>query len=217
MDKVLKRCEEKKLVLNWKKCHFMVREGIVLGHVVSARGIKVDKAKIELIANLPIPKRVKYVRSFLGHTGFYRRFIQNLVPLLVHFCHLLGKDIPFEWTKECNSSFESLKSMLTSPPIVQAPKWDLPFELMCDASDHAIGAILGQRWKKGPIVIHYASKTLNEAQVNYTTTEKELLAVVHVLDKLRSYLIGSPIVVYTDHSALKYLLSKKDTKASLIR
>ena len=107
--------------------------------------------------------------------------------------------------------------MLVTPPIVQAPKWDLPFELMCDASDFAIGAVLGQRRETGPCVIHYASKTLNDAQINYTTTEKELLAVVFALDKFRSYLIGSKITVFTDHAALKYLLSKQDAKARLIR
>ena len=100
---------------------------------------------------------------------------------------------------------------------MKSPDWTLPFELMCDASDYAVGAVLGQRVEKRPHVIYYASKTLTDAQLNYTTTEKELLAVVFALDKFRSYLLGSKVVVYTDHSALRHLLSKKDTKPRLIR
>ncbi|RVW73698.1 Retrovirus-related Pol polyprotein from transposon 297 [Vitis vinifera] len=155
LEAVLHRCIEKDLVLNWEKCHFMVRQGIVLGHIISEKGIEVDKAKVELIVKLPSPTTVKGVRQFLGHAGFYRRFIK--------------------------------------------------------------GAVLGQREDGKPYVIYYASKTLNEAQRNYTTTEKELLAVVFALDKFRAYLVGSFIIVFTDHSALKYLLTKQDAKARLIR
>ena len=106
---------------------------------------------------------------------------------------------------------------MTTPPIVRAPDWVIPFELMCDASDYAIGDVLGQRHGKEPCVISYASKTLNETQMNYSTTEKELLVVVFALDKFRSYLLGSPIVVFTDHSVLKFLMKKQDAKARLIR
>ena len=106
---------------------------------------------------------------------------------------------------------------MISAPILQPPDWDLPFELMCDASDYAVGAVLGQRRDKKPYAIYYASKVLDEAQMNYSTTEKELLAVVFAINKFRSYLIGSKVVVYTDHAAIKYLLSKKDAKPRLIR
>ena len=99
---------------------------------------------------------------------------------------------------------------------MQAPDWSFPFEIMCDASDYAVGAVLGQRKDKKPHVIYYANRTLNIAQMNYTTTKKDLLAVVFVLDKFHSYLIGTSIVVFTDHAALRYLLSKKDAKARLI-
>ncbi|KAJ4717036.1 DNA-directed DNA polymerase [Melia azedarach] len=217
LQKVLIRCKEKNLVLNWEKCHFMVTHGIVLGHIVSSKGIEVDRAKIELIANLPIPKSVKDVRSFLGHAGFYRRFIKNFSVISKPLCNLLSKDTLFEWTESCQEAFVKLKSMLTSAPIMQPPDWTLPFEIMCDASDYAVGAVLGQRKDKKSYVIYYASKTLNSAQVNYSTTQKELLAVVFALDKFRSYLVGSPIVVFSDHAALKYLLSKKDAKPRLIR
>ena len=106
---------------------------------------------------------------------------------------------------------------LISAPIIHASDWSQPFELMCNASDYAIGAVLGQRIDKQPHVIYYASRTLNDAQLNYSTTEKEFLAVIFALEKFRSYLIGSQITVYTDHAMLKYLLAKKDAKARLIR
>ena len=135
----------------------------------------------------------------------------------VPLCNLLSQDVQFNWTPKCQEAFEKLKGLLTTAPIMQAPNWSLPFELMCDASDFAIGAVLGQRKDKKPHVIYYASKTLNDAQLNYTTTEKELLAVVFALDKFRSYLVGSLVIVFTDHAALKYLLTKQDSKPRLIR
>lgn len=195
----------------------MVKQGIVLGHVVSKNGIQVDRAKIDIIANLPIPKSVKEVRSFLGHAGFYRRFIQNFSAISKPLTKLLEKDAPFAFDSHCIIAFEKLKSLLTSAPIMHPPDWSLPFELMCDASDTSIGVVLGQRIDKFPRVIYYASRTLNDAQQNYTVTEKEFLAVVFALEKFRSYLVGSHVTVYTDHAALRYLMSKKDTKARLIR
>ena len=131
--------------------------------------------------------------------------------------NLLSKDVKFEFTSACVQSFEHLKKELTSAPIIKSPDWNQPFELMCDASNYAVGAVLGQRIDKIPHVIYYASKILNDAQLNYSTTEKELLVVVFALEKFRSYLIGSKIIVYTDHAALRYLFSKKDSKARLIR
>ncbi|GJT90593.1 reverse transcriptase domain-containing protein [Tanacetum coccineum] len=148
---MLKWCEDTNLALNWEKSHFMVKEGIVLGHKISKKGIEVDKAKIDVISKLPHPTTVKGIRSFLGHAGFYR------------------------------------------------------------------SAVLGQRIEKHFRPIHYASKTMTEAESNYTTTEKEMLAVVYAFEKFRSYLIMNKSVVYTDHSALKYLFNKKDAKARLLR
>nr|GEZ82668.1 reverse transcriptase domain-containing protein [Tanacetum cinerariifolium] len=150
-----------KLALNWEKSHFMVKEGIVLGHKISKKGIEVDKAKIEVISKLPHPTTVKGIRSFLGH--------------------------------------------------------DQPFELICDASDYAVGVILGQRIEEHFRPIHYASKTMNQAEANYTTTEKEMLAIVYAFKKFRSYLIMNKSTVYTDHSALKYLFAKKGAKERLLR
>ncbi|KAH9794255.1 hypothetical protein KPL71_004834 [Citrus sinensis] len=214
---VLQRCKEKNLVLNWEKCHFMVKQGIVLGHIISSKGIEVDKAKVDLISNLPHPKSVKEVRSFLGHAGFYRRFIKDFSKITRPLCNLLVKDAPFIFDESCLDAFAKLKKLLTSSPIIQPPNWNLPFEIMCVASDYVVGAVLGQRLDRVSYMIYYASRTLNDAQLNYSTTEKEMLAVVFALDKFRSYLIGCKVIIFTDHAALKYLLTKKDAKARLIR
>ncbi|GJX94079.1 reverse transcriptase domain-containing protein [Tanacetum coccineum] len=217
LEKMLKRCEDTNLALNWEKSHFMVKEGIVLGHKISKSGIEVDRAKVEVIAKLPHPTTVKGVCSFLGHAGFYRRFIQDFSKIARPMTHLLEKETLFFFSKECIESFNTLKRKLTEAPILIAPDWDLPFELMCDASDFAIGAVLGQRKNKHFQPIHYASKTMTEAQAHYTTTEKELLAVVYAFEKFWSYLVLSKSIVYTDHSAIKYLFAKKDAKARLMR
>ncbi|GJZ67179.1 reverse transcriptase domain-containing protein [Tanacetum coccineum] len=177
LDKMLQHYKDAHLVLNWETCHFMVKEGIVLGHKVSSAGLEVDKAKIDL----------------------------------------LEKDIPFEFDDECQKAFELLKEKLTCAPVIVSPNWNLPFELMCDASDFAVGAVLGQKDGKIFHPIYFASKTLNPAQQKYTVTEKELMAVVFAFDKFRSYLILSKTIVHTDHSALRHLFKKQDAKPRLIR
>ncbi|GJX89279.1 reverse transcriptase domain-containing protein [Tanacetum coccineum] len=133
LDKMLKRCEDTNLVLNWEKCHFMVKEGIVLGHKISKSRIEVDREKVDVIAKLPPPTSVKGIRSFLGHAGFYRRFIQDFSKIARPMTHLLEKETPFIFSTECREAFETLKKKLTEAPILVAPDWDLPFEIMCDA------------------------------------------------------------------------------------
>nr|GEV48156.1 reverse transcriptase domain-containing protein [Tanacetum cinerariifolium] len=160
---------------------------------------------------------VKGVRSFLGHAGFYRRFIQDFSKIARPMTHLLEKETSFVFSKDCIDAFETLKKKLTKASILVVPDWNLPFELMCDASDFAIGAVLGQHKTKHFQPIHYASKTMTEAQIHYTTTKKEMLAVVYAFEKFRPYLVLSKSIVYTDHSALKHLLSKQDAKPRLIR
>nr|GEV84646.1 reverse transcriptase domain-containing protein [Tanacetum cinerariifolium] len=161
LERMLKRCEDTNLCLNWEKSHFMVKKSIVLVHKISKKGIKVDKAKVEVVAIFPHTTTVK-------------------------------------------------------APILIAPEWDFPFELMYDASDFAIDAVLEQRQENHFRPIHYASKTMTKAELNYTTTEKEMLAVVYTFQKFWSYLIMNKSIVYTDHSALKYLFAKKDFKARLL-
>ncbi|GJT03401.1 reverse transcriptase domain-containing protein [Tanacetum coccineum] len=162
LDKMLKRCEDTNLVLNWEKCHFMVKECIVLRHKISKSGIKVDKAKVDVIAKLPHPTSVKGIRSFLGHAGFYRRFIQDFSKIARPMTHLLEKDTPFIFSKECIKAFNILKRELTEALVLVAPDWDLPFEIMCDASDYAVGAVLGQR--AGNLAADHLSRLENPHQ-----------------------------------------------------
>ncbi|GJT26578.1 reverse transcriptase domain-containing protein [Tanacetum coccineum] len=162
-------------------------ERIVLGHKILKSGIEVDRAKVDVIAKLPHPTPTDDSPSF-------------------------EKETPFVFSKDCIDAFETLKKKLTEAPILVVPDWNLPFELMCDASDFAIGAVLGQRKMKHFQPIHYASKTMTEAQIHYTMTEKEMLAVVYAFEKFRPYLVLSKSIVYTDHSALKYLMNKQDAK-----
>jgi len=130
---------------------------------------------------------------------------------------LLCKEAEFTFDEECLTAFKLIKEALVTAPIVQAPNWDFPFEIMCDASDYAVGAVLGQRIDKTLHVIYYARRTMDDAQVRYATTEKELLAVVFAFEKFRSYLVGSKVTVYTDHAALRHIYAKKDTKPRLLR
>ncbi|KAK1696405.1 hypothetical protein QYE76_013102 [Lolium multiflorum] len=174
LDKVLQRCEETNLVLNWEKCHFMVNEGIVLGHKISERGIEVDRAKVEAIEKMPYPRDVKGIRSVLGHAGFYRRFIKDFSKISKPLTNLLQKDVPFVFDDDCKEAFETLKKALTTAPVVEPPDWNFPFEIMCDASDFAVGAVLGQRVDKKLNVIHYAITIhTDHAAIRYLMTKKD--------------------------------------------
>ncbi|KAM2855560.1 hypothetical protein PS2_000017 [Malus domestica] len=164
-----------------------------------------------------ILKRCVEINLVLNWEKCHFMAIKDFSKISTPLCRLLQKDVSFEFNEECEKEFKHLKEMLTSAPIIRPPDWSIPFELMCDASDYALGAVLGQMKDKQPHVIYYASRTLNDAQLNYSTTEKELLVVVFALDKFRSYLLGTKVIIYTDHAALKYLLMKKEAKPRLIR
>ncbi|CAM8987446.1 unnamed protein product [Rhodiola kirilowii] len=190
---------------------------IVLGHLFSNRGIEVARAKVEVIEKLPPPKDEKGIRSFLGHARFYMRFIKDFSKIAKPLIDLLCQDAKFNFDESCFNAFYTLKSALTSAPVVKPPNWELPFELMCDASDFAVGAVLGQCIDKKLHVIYYASKVLAGAAANYTTTEKKMISISYAFEMFRQYLIGSKTIVYTDYAMIKYLLSKKDLKPRLIR
>ena len=140
---VLHRCQDKNLALNWENCHFMMTEGIVLGHRISVVGLEVDQAKISIIKTLLPPTTVKGIRSFLGHAGFYRRFTRDFSKIARPLCRLLAKDAKFNFDESCQCSFEEIKSKLVEALIMVRPDWNKEFEIMCDASDYAMGAILG--------------------------------------------------------------------------
>ena len=141
LETVLQRCQEKNLALNWEKCHFKVTEGIVLGHKVSAVGLEVDQAKFAIIKTLLPPTTIKGIRSFLGHAGFYRIFMKDFSKISRPLCRLLEKDANFDFDESCKSTFDEIKSKLVTAPIMVIPDWNNDFEIMCDASEFAIGAV----------------------------------------------------------------------------
>ena len=185
--------------------------------MISAAGLEVDQTKVSIKRNLMPPITVKGIRSFLGHAGFYRRFIKDFSNIARPLCRLLEKDTKFYFDESCQNSFKEIKSRLAEAPIMEKPYWNREFEIMCDASDFAMGAVLGQKDEKVFKAIYYASKTFNEAQENYSTTEKEMLAIVFACEKFRPYILGSHVIIHTDHVAIKYLMVKKEAKPRLIR
>ena len=184
--------------------------------MISTTRLEVDQAKVSIIKNLMPPTTVKGIRSFLGHAGFYRRFIRDFSKIARPLCRLLEKDAKFKFDESCQRSFEEIKSRLVEAPIMAKPDWNKEFQIMCDASDYAMGAVLGQRTDKMFKAIYYASKTFVEAQENYSTTEKEMLAIVFTCEKFRPYILGSLVIIHTDHAAIKYLMEKKEAKQRLI-
>ncbi|GJU81921.1 DNA-directed DNA polymerase [Tanacetum coccineum] len=140
----------------------MVKEGIVLGHKVSGAGLEVDKAKIDVISKLPPHTNVKGIRSFLGHVGFYRRFIKDFLKITRPLTKLLEKDTPFEFNDECHKAFNSLKERLTCTPVIVSPNWNLPSELMCHATDFAVGAVLGQKDGTEDVAANHLSRIDND-------------------------------------------------------
>ena len=167
---VLQRCKDKNLALNWEKCHFMVTKGNVFGHKIYAARLEVDQDKIYVIKTLMPPTIVKGIRSFLGHAGFYRRFIKDFSMIAKPLRKLLEKDAKFDFDDACKSAFDEIKARLIITPIIATLDWNKYFEIMCDASDFTIGAVLGQKMEKTFKVIYYANKTINEAQEYYSTT-----------------------------------------------
>ena len=150
----------------------MVTEGIVLGHKISATGLEVDQGKVSIIKTLLLATTVKGIRRFLGHAGFYRRFIRDSKKISRPLCRLLEKDAKFDFDESCRSAFEEIKSRLVTTPIMETINWNKEFEILCDAGDYAMGAVLGKRTEKIFKAIYYARRTFNEAQENYSTTKK---------------------------------------------
>ncbi|XP_074282653.1 uncharacterized protein LOC141607192 [Silene latifolia] len=166
-----------------------------------------------------VPKKsgLTVVENHEGHAGFYRRFIKDFPKIAAPLCKLLQKDCEFVMSEECKGAFDMLKEKLILAPIIQPPNWNEPFEIMSDASNYDLGAVLGQRVRRAPQVIQYASTMMNEAQRNYTTTEKEFLAVVFALEKFRPYILGAKVIIFMDHVALRHLVNKKESNPRLMR
>ena len=143
LEIVLQRCQDKNLALNWEKFHFMVTEGIVFGHKIYAARLEVDQAKVSIIKTPMAPATIKRIRSFLGHTGFYRRFIKDFSKISRPLCRLQEKDAKFKFDEACRFAFEEIKSKLVIALIMETLDWSNDFEIMCDGNDYAMGAVLG--------------------------------------------------------------------------
>lgn len=181
---MLIQCQEANLALSNSKCKMMQTKRIVLGHHVSFEGTKVDPTKIEVISHISIPSTPKEVRNFLGHVGYYRRFIENFTRIAAHLFKLLTKDADLVWNDDCQNSFQVLKDMSSTTPILRGPNWSLPFHICTDASDTAIGVVLGQREDHYPYAIYFVSNNLSPVDLNYTVPKNELLALFMPLANL---------------------------------
>ena len=202
---VLKTLRDKQLYAKFSKSEFWLWEVGFLGHIVSGDGIRVDPSKISAIVDWKPPKNVTEVRSFLGLAGYYRRFVNGFSIIAAPMTRLLRKDVKFEWTEECQQSFEELKKLLTEAPVLIRPESGKEFVVYSDASLNGLGCVLMQEGK----VVAYASRQLKPHERNYPTHDLELAAVVFALKIWRHYLYGEKCRVYTDHKSLKYLMSQK--------
>jgi len=217
LREVFDRLRESNLKLQPSKCSFMRKEVNYLGHVITDKGVRPNPQKIDCVVKFPTPTNAKEIKSFLGLSGYYRRFVPNYGQIAKPLTSLLKKDVPFYWSDLCQEAFDKLKAILTKEPLLKYPDFEQPFNLTCDASNFAIGCILSQ----GPIgndpPIAYASRTLNKAEQNYNTTEKELCAIVWGVKQYRPYLYGQKFNIITDHRALSWLFNVKDPGSRLIR
>lgn len=205
------------LTVNKEKTRLCRSELKYLGYVVDFQGLHVDDEKVSAISKIPSPNSKKAVRSFIGATSWYRRFIPDYAAKISPLTKLIHKNVHFTWNDQAEEAFQTIKEKLIEAPILACPKFELPFELHCDACNEGIGAVLSQIDKDGEHVISYASRTLNQAEKHYNTTEKECLAVIWAIEHYRSYLEGAKFTVFTDHHSLIWLSNLKDPRGRLAR
>ena len=213
------RCRRTGIALNPRKLYLAVKRGVLLGHIVSEAGKEPDPEKVEVIANLKPPTNVKGVQRVLGHIGWYRDRIEDYATAAIPLTNLTKKNVNFEWTTHCQESFDELKRRVTAYPVMRPPDWNCPFHLYCDASAVAVGVALCQPANDGgsdhPIA--FASRQLSAAERNYTTTERECLAMIFALKKFRHYLLMNKVVFFVDHMAIRYLVNKPELSGRLAR
>ncbi|CAK8692643.1 unnamed protein product [Clavelina lepadiformis] len=207
---VFERIKAAGLTLKPTKCTLFNAEVHFLGHVVSRRGVKCDPNKTKAVVEWPIPRCVKHVRQFVGLTSYYRKFIKNYANIAAPLHKLTEKGKKFSWTKECQTAFENLKGALVSSPVLRYPDFNNSFILDTDASDLVIGCVLSQNVSGGEHVVAYGSRSLSKSERNYSTTRKELLAIVYASKLFRCYLLGNKFLLRTDHSSLRWLWRSKE-------
>ena len=217
LESVFDKLRQAGLTLKADKCHFAVDRVLYLGHVITKHGIFVDEKKTEKVSNYPTPKSQTEVRSFLGLCNYYRRFVENFSKLATPLNQLLQKDIKFSWSQDCEISFQALKHALVTAPMPKYPDMNAPFILSTDASGTALGYILGQKGPDGKeMVVAYGGRSLKPDERKFTVSEQECLAVVDGIEAYKEYLTKR-FTVITDHQALKWLNSVKDTSSRLGR
>ncbi|KAL4127326.1 hypothetical protein QTP88_011501 [Uroleucon formosanum] len=214
---VFSRLRTHNLKLQPIKCEFLRKEVIYLGHKLTEKGVQPDERKIKSVKTFPIPTTVKEIKSFLGLTGYYRNFVPDYGKIAKPITNLLRKGIEFIWTSECQEAFEKLKIILCNEPLLQYPDFEKPFIITCDASNYAVGCVLSQSVIPADLPIAYASRTLNKAEINYSTTEKELVAIMFGVKQFRPYVYGQKFTIITDHKPLTWLFSVKDPGSRLLR
>ncbi|CAH8599440.1 unnamed protein product [Schistosoma rodhaini] len=218
---VLHRLQQHNLKVKPSKCRLLQKEVVFLGHRITADGVGTDKEKTRVIVNWPQPKSPEDVRSFLGLASYYRRFVRDFASLAAPLHRLTHKGRKFLWTTECQQAFDALKTRLSSPPILAVPDTSASggeFILDTDASSSAIGAVLSQVAPDGQErVIAYASRRLDKSETRYSTTRREMLALVKFLQHFRHYLLGKPFRVRTDHRALQWLRSFREPEGQVAR
>ena len=217
LRQVFDRLRHANLKLKPSKCNFACQKVTYLGHVISSAGVSPDEDKISAVRDFPRPHNVKTTRSFLGLANYYRRFVKDFAKLAAPLNQLLRKDQKFVWTDTCEQAFISLKTALTTAPILVFPDFKEPFHLYTDASNEGLGATLGQIHDGREVVIAYAGRDLNKAERNYSTTEREALGVIFGIKKFQPYIHGRKFILHTDHHSLKWLMSITDPTGRLAR
>ncbi|UYV64363.1 hypothetical protein LAZ67_3000406, partial [Cordylochernes scorpioides] len=217
IEAVLKCFREANLKLNNKKCQFAFEELEILGHITNQHGIKPAEHNIKAIRDFPRPKKIKEVQSFLGMCSYYRKFIKGFSKIADPLTSLIKKNVPFAWTENQEKAFQTLKVALINPPILGHFDPNAITYIHTDASNIGLGATLVQKFGDKEKVISYLSRTLSKPEQNYSTTEKECLAVVWSMSKLRPYLYGRHFKIVTDHHALCWLKNLKDPTGRLAR
>jgi len=193
------------------------KEVAYLGHVIGPTGVRPDEKRVKAVKDFPEPKTTRELKGFLGLAGYYRRFVPNFSKVAKPLTELLKKNVPYDWNEKAEAAFVTLKTLLTTEPLLQYPDFTRPFVLTTDASNDAIGAVLSQGPIGKDLPIAYASRTLINAEKNYPTIEKELLAIVWSCKYFRQYLYGRTFTIVTDHRPLAWIFSVKVPSSRLLR
>lgn len=215
--KILNCLRSNNLKIKIQKTRLFCREIKYLSHIINENGVKPDKSNIEAIVNFPRPKNADEVLRFVNMGNYYRKYVKDFAKIATPLIRLSRKGVTFVWSNECQKSFESLKQILSSAPVLAFADHNKTFYISADASFYAVGAYISNEKPPNDRPIEYFSKSLNVAQINYSTTQKELLALVLAIDRFQHYIWGKHFVVYTDHAALTYLFNQNKPGSRLMR